>query len=75
VAKTTCPDAVYRAIDRGLSLAAADRPQTIEEFVQSLGWRGATARSSPPQNKPAPRPEPDKAIVEQRKPRNIAGYA
>lgn len=75
VAKTKCPDAVYRAIDRGLSLAAADRPQTIEEFVQSLGWRGATARSSPPQNKPAPRPEPDKAIVEQRKPRNIAGYA
>ncbi|MCK1489752.1 protein kinase [Bradyrhizobium sp. 180] len=38
IAKIECPEAVYKAIDHGLALAAMSRPQTVETFMQSLGW-------------------------------------
>ena len=37
-AKVKCPEAIYSAIDHGLTLAAAGRPQTVEAFMHSLGW-------------------------------------
>lgn len=37
--KTRCSDAVYRAIDRGLALAPSARPQTMENFLEIMGWR------------------------------------
>jgi serine/threonine protein kinase len=39
VSKVFCPEQVYRAIDRGLSLAVKERPATIEEFADMLGWQ------------------------------------
>lgn len=38
-ARTQCSEAVYAAIDRGLALPAGNRPQSIAEFKQLLGWR------------------------------------
>ncbi|MCK1489756.1 protein kinase [Bradyrhizobium sp. 180] len=37
--KVRCPEAVYSAIDKGLSLSPPSRPQTIEDFVHLFGWR------------------------------------
>jgi serine/threonine protein kinase len=50
-AKVVCSDAVFTAIDRGLNLAIADRPQTIEQFLQIMGWRGGSP--PPPPKRPA----------------------
>jgi serine/threonine protein kinase len=37
-AKVKCSETVYRAIDRALSLAPSDRPQTIDSFQKLLSW-------------------------------------
>ncbi|WP_434903244.1 protein kinase domain-containing protein [Bradyrhizobium sp. HKCCYLS20291] len=55
VAKTKCSQAVCRAIDQGLALAPAARPQTIESFAELLGWRGQRPPPPPP---PPPPPDP-----------------
>ena len=38
--KIKCSPAVFEAIDRGLMMAAAQRPATIAVFKQMLGWEG-----------------------------------
>jgi serine/threonine protein kinase len=54
-AKVKCPEVVYSAIDRGLTLAAAGRPQTMAEFMRLLGWRDGLALSVPADDYHAPR--------------------
>jgi len=54
VSRVKCSDAVFKAIDRGLVLPPKNRPATIEEFAELLGWRGA----APPLPEPPPPPRP-----------------
>jgi serine/threonine protein kinase len=75
VAKTRCSEAVYDAIDRGLRMAPANRPQTIENFMQLLGWRGTSVRPLPPSITSPTQPKPAETAVTRRKQRNIVGHA
>jgi hypothetical protein len=56
-----CAPPVLAAIDRGLRLAAQERPQSIADFVALLGWsprpRAVTVQAVPP---PLPAPEASK---------------
>jgi serine/threonine protein kinase len=61
VAKTKCSEAAYSAIDRGLALAPSARPQTVEGFVEMLGW---PARAPPILPFEGGIPEPDPGHVQ-----------
>lgn len=55
--KVACSRAVCDAIDRGLMLAPADRPATIEEFTGLLGWRQPVTLQGPaPRQPPVEKP-------------------
>jgi serine/threonine protein kinase len=69
ITKTKCSDAVYNAIDRGLSVAPANRPESIESFMQLLGWRGPPA---PPLIQEI---KPEEFVGPPRKRSKLAGHA
>lgn len=82
--RTKCSDAVYRAIDRGLALAPSARPQTIENFVEIMGWsvpRPEEIKGPPPRpdepDKPPPGPAGEELVQvtpeDEIKPQNHAG--